>query len=86
MPILYKNVRNKLFEYVGKRIPSAVPPIVMHQEPLHTASSYHSTTKHMSRYALETPIPPADLMALRPWLLSPAGLGNRPLHPLVYAV
>ena len=40
----------------------------------------------MSRYALESPVPPADLIALSPGYRVPAGLGNHPLHPLAYAV
>ena len=40
----------------------------------------------MSRYALESPVPPADLIALRPGYQVPAGLGNRPLRPSAYAV
>ena len=40
----------------------------------------------MSRYALESPVPPADLIALSPGYRVPPDLATVPYAPLAYAV
>ena len=40
----------------------------------------------MSRYALESPVPPADLIALSPGYRVPPDLATIPYAPLAYAV
>ena len=41
---------------------------------------------HMSRYALESPVPPADLIALSPGYRVPPDLATVPYAPLAYVV
>ena len=45
-----------------------------------------SSPIHMSRYALEFPVPPADLVALSPGYRVPLDLATIPYAPLAYAV
>ena len=47
---------------------------------------YRDNALHVSRYALESPVPPADLIALSPGYRVPPDLATVPYTPLAYTV